>query len=209
MKGSIRRSTGANAALIYFKKQSGLTLIEIMISISILAVLAVFAIPSSNQLSKSNTLSVTKAIEEVIRLGRAEAKTRTIETAKGLWVTLCPYNNARTGCSAAGNAAGAATSWKNNGWVLYVESDANADGNIDFIGYDAGDTIIISNTDYAGKQYTITFGGIPTGNRITFAANRHTDSALLSPITIATTDTTRQYRITIDANTGQTSRKQL
>ncbi len=175
-------------------RQYGFTIIEILISITILAVLAGLAQPSLSQLfSRNQARSVAKALEEDLRLGKTEARTRVIQTSNGSPVILCPYNAAQDAC--VGIVPDAPGSWQRNGWLLFVDRDGSSD-------YEQSDTLIHSVTDYAGQNYTITFLASPTNNRIIFGLDGALNSNAFSPITIATADGDTVQSIRVDTSTG-------
>ncbi len=186
-------------------RQYGFTIIEILISITILAVLAALAQPSLSQLfSRNQARSVAKALEEDLRLGKTEARTRVIQTSNGSPVILCPYNALQDACVAKTPAA--PDSWQSNGWLLFVDriETTTDEEDYNFVTGDPvnSDTLIHSVTDYAGQNYTITFSTSPTNNRIIFGMDGALNSRAFSPITIATADGDTVHSILVDTSTG-------
>ncbi len=192
-------------------RQFGFTIIEILVSITILAVLAGLALPSLSQLiSRNQTRGVAKALEEDLRLGQTEARTRIIQTNTGSPVILCPYDATQTACVAISPAAPA--SWQSDGWLLFVDRNGNNDYNYDSSAPDdpdKSDTLIHSATDYTGQNYSISFLANPADNRIIFGIDGALNSSTFSPITITAIDNVIKYDISIDASTGQTLRKRM
>lgn len=85
------------------KKQSGFTIVELVIVITIMAILVAIAIPSFQQLMMTNRLaSATNDLMGSLNLARSEAIRR------GAWVNV--------------GAAGA--NWK-GGWRVYVDANRN------------------------------------------------------------------------------------
>ena len=63
-------------------------------------------------------------------------------------VRLCPYNDDQDGCGTI------ADDWVDNGWMLFLDIDNPK------VYDETTDTIILSNTDSAGKDFSISF--VPT-----------------------------------------------
>jgi type IV fimbrial biogenesis protein FimT len=94
---------------------SGVTLIELMITMSVVAVLMALAVPSFQYVTNANRMaSEVNAMLGDMQFSRAEA------IKEGLTVTICSSSDQQT-CS---NSA----SWR-NGWIVY--SDLNGNGVID------------------------------------------------------------------------------
>jgi type IV fimbrial biogenesis protein FimT len=122
--------------------QGGFTLIELMITVSILAILAMVAVPSFQESILSNKLSsFSNSFMASAQLARSEAIKRNAS------VKMCR--------SADGVACATAGGWE-QGWILF--NDKDNDGTID-----ADETRIhyqqALGTDYsfAGDNYTVVF----------------------------------------------------
>ena len=97
------------------KSQLGLTLVELMITLTIATILMTMAVPSFSEFVKNNRI-VTQSNDYVtsLSLARSEAIRR------GTRVTVCKSSSG-TGCVTSGT-------WK-DGWIVFV--DANNDGAVD------------------------------------------------------------------------------
>ncbi len=95
-------------------RHTGFSVVELMITVAIVAIIATVALPSFNDLIVQNRLS-SQANELVA--GASLARTAAIETNSG--GGLCPANATLTGCGGG---------WQ-NGWVAWA--DANGNGNPD------------------------------------------------------------------------------
>jgi type IV fimbrial biogenesis protein FimT len=97
-------------------KESGFTLIELMITLTVVTILLATAVPYLGNFTKNNRL-VTQTNDFVIavQLARSEAVKRGINTI------ICPSSN-QTSCS------GNASDWQ-NGWLVF--SDFNLNGSLE------------------------------------------------------------------------------
>jgi type IV fimbrial biogenesis protein FimT len=101
------------------KQDSGFTLIELMVTLAVAAILATVAIPSFWNIIQSNR-ATTEANELVTALhfARSEAIKR------GARISLCPSTN-QTGCTGGAD-------WS-NGWIIFLDTAAN-DGSAAVVG---------------------------------------------------------------------------
>ncbi|MAR89504.1 MAG: GspH/FimT family pseudopilin [Pseudomonadota bacterium] len=122
-------------------RQQGFTIIELMITVAIVAIIAGLGIPSFNSLVASNrVVSSINELHQGIRLARAEAVKRNDS------VIFCASND-QASCSGG---------W-GDGWLIF--HDADGDG-----GVDANEVIRVGDPVQAG--YSLTFSG--GGSSVTF-----------------------------------------
>lgn len=101
------------------KQQSGFTLVELMITLALVAILATIGVPSFMNFIVNNRLAAqTNELVSALNLARSEAIKRNTR------VTVCRSNNG-TGCGGT---------W-NNGWIVFVDGGTAAS-------VDAGDEIL-------------------------------------------------------------------
>lgn len=117
-------------------KQSGFTLIELMITLAVVGILLALVVPNFNETLKNNRLTAY-ANEFVTNINYA----RTEAIKRGTTVTICSSNDDDT-CSG---------SWQ-NGWLVFVDNNGN--GIVDggeliirvFGGYEANDVTLDGDT---------------------------------------------------------------
>lgn len=107
---------------------AGFTLVELMVTVAIVAVLTTLALPSMRQFIGNWQLSnALNAFIGSLQIARAEAVKR------GRNVRMCRSNNGRT-CGVGNNLPGGWTS----GWIVYVDNDGSG------AGVSASDQIILT-----------------------------------------------------------------
>lgn len=97
------------------KKSSGFTLIELMITLAVAAIVLLVAVPSFDNLMEKNRVeAVQKDLARDIAFARQAAATR------NTFVSICKSSN---GTSCGGN-------WK-QGWIIYVDIPGGTAGTVD------------------------------------------------------------------------------
>ncbi|MDN3639508.1 GspH/FimT family pseudopilin [Simiduia curdlanivorans] len=161
-------------------KQSGFTLIELMITLVILAVVIGLAAPSFNsQAQRARTDSAAEELRSALLFARSEAVKRAQR------VSVCVANAAATACDAAG-------SWE-NGWIVFVDTAAT----------DAAATPVVGNVL---KQKA----GLPSGLDVAAAAGadsryfiRYAASGMLARLSNLPVDVTFVPSACVDSNARQ------
>jgi type IV fimbrial biogenesis protein FimT len=97
-------------------RDSGYTLVEVLVAMTVVSILAAIAIPSFRYVTTSNRVTTqVNGLLGDMQFARAEA------IKEGQSVTICEANNAYSGC-------GGSASW-NNGWIVFM--DPNNNGAVD------------------------------------------------------------------------------
>ena len=97
-------------------RESGFTMVELMITLVVIAILLAAAVPFLGDFTRNNRLvSQTNDFVSSMQLARSEA------VKQGITTVICPSSN-HTSCSTS------ATDWQ-NGWLVF--SDTNLDGDLD------------------------------------------------------------------------------
>lgn len=128
-------------------RQAGVTLVELLTVMVIVAILMTIGVPSYRYVTTSNRMATeANALLGDLQYARSEA------AREGQSVTVCIANSGATGCNAA------STSWQ-NGWIVF--SDVKNDQTVD-----TGDTILRVQNAFA-SQDTFT-SGTTTAYAVTF-----------------------------------------
>ena len=137
------------------KTQNGFTLIELMITISLLAVLITLGVPALQSTTRSNTVvAKSNSFLSAVRIARSEATKRRDS------VIICA-SDTQTNCN---NANG----WS-DGWVVFVDDGITAGV------FDAGEDIITSYILPTGFTVARAAGG---ADQIIFSATGISDSTV-------------------------------
>jgi len=130
------------------RTQTGFTLIELMVTIAVVAILLTVGVPSFRSLTQNNRMA-TQANElmAALTLARSEAVKR------GASVTVCSSTD-QASCAGSNNWA--------TGWIVFADSDADAT-------VDGGDTIVRTWAALTGGSTLSTGGGGATS--ITFQSS--------------------------------------
>ena len=116
-------------AMRSIRYDTGYTLMELMITISIMAIIAGVAVPSYRGLIQSNQVRATShAFYGSLVLARSEA------VKNNLPVVICKSANG-TSCSGSGTWDG--------GWIIYLDADSDS-------AFDAGEALLESHAAIAG-----------------------------------------------------------
>lgn len=122
------------------KKQQAFTLVELMVTLAVFAVLVTLAIPAFNSYVRSNRLSSeTNALFGALSFAYQEAKIR------GANVSVCR--------SSDGTSCAADTSGWNAGWIIFVNTDNDAPAVVD-----------------VGEEVLRVYGALSTGNTLSVSA---------------------------------------
>lgn len=141
---TLRHPVSANARCY---SSRGLTLVEIIIAIAVLAILSAIALPAFRSFtSSSQATSAANDFVSALNLARSEAVTRSIT------VSVCKSAD-QTSCTTEGD-------W-HQGWIVFI--DADNDGSVD-----TGEEIL---RVYSAPGGDITISGDDSIDRMTYAAS--------------------------------------
>ena len=128
-------------------RQRGFTLIELIITMAIAAIVVTIGVPSFQAMMRNNRVAAhTNEFMSSLNLARSEAIKR------GVQVALCPSSNQST----------CATAWGTNGWIVFVDTDNNGSLNggeplLRVYQFDGNDTLV--NTSFPGTDISFTSRG--------------------------------------------------
>jgi type IV fimbrial biogenesis protein FimT len=124
------------------KKNSGFTLLEMIIALALVSIVVAFAIPSMRTFTQNDRLTTNiNTLIGHLAYARSEAVKRSVQ------VSVCASNDAST-CSGG---------W-DDGWIVYIDADNNNS-------FDAGEEVIRAQQALGGNN-TLTPTGI--GTQITY-----------------------------------------
>ena len=120
-------------------RQSGFTLIEMLMALTVAGIVIALAVPSFRYITNSNRIaSEINGLLGDLQYARAEA------IKEGRSVTVC--------VSASGTGCAGTTTWQ-NGWIVF--QDPNANGVVD-----AGETILRVQTTFTGTDTFVASNGV-------------------------------------------------
>lgn len=130
------------------KGTCGFTLIELMVTLSVAAILITIGIPSfANMLASNRVTAASNELVTTLNLAKSES------IRSGQNSVLCKLNSAGNGCNNSGN-------WK-DGWLLF--NDADNDGSLS-----SGDQVI---RIHSAPEASLNLTFANTANTITFRPN--------------------------------------
>jgi type IV fimbrial biogenesis protein FimT len=163
-------------------KHSGFTLVELMVTVAMVAILASLAVPSFRILLVNRTVqAASESLIEDMRLARSEALKRSTRTV------ICRSTDSST-------CVGAAGSWS-DGWIVFVDIDSSGqrDNAETLLKVQQPLTNIASIQDPAGAASTIhTFRYEPTG-----WAKAATQSMVVTPAGAVPANSTRLICVSV------------
>lgn len=118
IEGPVRSSVDGPSPRRAARAQQGVTLLELMVALSVLAILIAIGVPSFNSITRDNQIAAQSSnLLQTFTLARSEALKR------GLRVSICPIANDDT------SACLTATDW-DKGWMVF-EDDFGGPGTLD------------------------------------------------------------------------------
>lgn len=119
--------------------QKGLTLVELMVTIAVVAILAAVGIPMFQRvIHTNNAASGVNDLVTALQMARASAASRGVRTV------VCPRDPSTLTCG---------TDW-DNGWLVFA--DADKDGVLD-----SGEPVLRAWEAGKGRSYTVSASAIP------------------------------------------------
>ncbi len=130
---------------------AGLTLVELMVTLAVFALLVVIAVPAFN-----NVININRTAEGINAISRDLSMARSEALARNANVTICASTNAVT---AATPTCSGANAWE-TGWIVFV--DFNRDGVIN------GNDVLLRATGPIASGYTLLASGFDDTTQIQF-----------------------------------------
>lgn len=138
------------------RKYRGLTLIELMVAVTILAVLATIAAPSFKQQIQSSTMATNvNTFLADVRFARSEAIRR------GGRVVMCRSDDPEATNATCGTGAGPGGNGWVSGWIVFYDKDNNGNRNYN-ANADLDDTILRVQSSITSMDSIVEGGGSST-----------------------------------------------
>ena len=178
--------------------QTGLTLVELVVTLTVVAILASVAAPSlSSMLSGNRLTAINNQLVSTLNYMRGESVKRVYN------VVMCVRNSDGSGCTASSGDN------YENGWIVFVDCnanstpdtasnqcDSNGDGTVD-----APELILADTKPNLASDITIT-GSSGLEQKVSYRPNGNVSK---SGSLILNLNGSAQYKITLAANTGRSS----
>ena len=138
------------------KSQAGFTLMELMVTIALIAIFAVIAVPSYRALTADNQIiGALNDFANALGAARADA------VARGQTVIVCPSNDPYAQSPSCNTATSGSQEW-NKGWISFVDTNGNDK-------LDAGETILRVHGPVGNGVTLTSTGGVIGFDRMGFA----------------------------------------
>jgi len=149
--------------MLFKRRESGYTMMELMMALAVVAILSFIAVPGFKYVTTSNRVAteVNGLLGDML-FARSEA------VKEGATVTVCISSD---GATCLGNGAGGA--WQ-LGWIVFLDTNGNKQ-------VDAGEAVIRVQPAFSG---TDTFLGPATFNAITFNRMGYAPTGVLTIISL-------------------------
>lgn len=136
---------------------AGFTVIELMVVVAIIAIVAIFGIPSYKSVTTQNRMA-----GEINDLASDIELARSAAIKQGLTVTICPSANPTATPSATTPTCSASTQW-NTGWIVFIDITPNQT-----FSSTNGDTLLRTHGPFTGSDTLVSSTTSGTLNSITF-----------------------------------------